>query len=191
MYTQFNFPTRERAFLEWKLSLYTQFKFLTPVFRSWNWAGGKTQEGAISASMLLALTDCFHCLGWKIYFCISLQRTPICLAEKSWRSNSYIFQQFTIGRGSGCGDVFSTVVCFKCQKVAISLEMWSRGGWKSKWGTECFLPWGQQIFIQGQVVHPAANTGLSPPSLKLPHQWAGACRISWLASRVSPGQPHI
>ena len=41
------------------------------------------------------------------------------------------------------------------------------GGWKSKWGKEFFLPWGQQNFIQGQPAPHKYGT--------IPHQQGASC----------------
>ena len=41
------------------------------------------------------------------------------------------------------------------------------GGWKSKWGKEFFLPWGQQNFIQGQPAPHKYGT--------IPHQQRASC----------------
>ena len=41
------------------------------------------------------------------------------------------------------------------------------GGWKSKWGKEFFLPWGQQNFIQGQPAPHKYGT--------IPHQQSASC----------------
>ena len=41
------------------------------------------------------------------------------------------------------------------------------GGWKSKWGKEFFLPWGQQNFIQGQPAPHKYGT--------IPHQQSVSC----------------
>ena len=41
------------------------------------------------------------------------------------------------------------------------------GGWKSKWGKEFFLSWGQQNFIQGQPAPHKYGT--------IPHQQSASC----------------
>ena len=63
-----------------------------------------------------------------------------------------------------------------------------RGGWKSgKVGHGMFPPLRSADFYSGPGRPPSGKYRAIPSLPQTPPSAAGACRISWLASRVSPG----